>query len=173
VTPTSIDPKPQSYIGANQVQPTIINTSMVYAAARGGHVRELGYAWTVNGFQTGDLSLRAAHLFDNLTIVDQAYSKSPRPIIWFVSSSGKLLGLTYIPEEQVGAWHQHDTQGSFESICCVAEGSEDVLYAVINRTVNGARCAMWSAWRAASSKERSLDLVLCGRGDLADLWQSR
>ena len=25
----------------------------------------------------------------------------------------------------------------FESICCVAEGNEDVLYAVINRTING------------------------------------
>jgi hypothetical protein len=137
ITPTSISVKPQSYIGASGVQPTIINTSMVYASARGGHVRELGYAWTVSGFSTGDLSLRAAHLFDNLTIIDQAYSKSPRPIIWFVSSNGKLLGLTYIPDEQLGAWHQHDTAGTFESIACVAEGSEDVLYAVINRTVQG------------------------------------
>jgi hypothetical protein len=137
ITPTSISVNPQSYVGASGVQPTIINTTLVYAAARGGHVRELGYAWTVNGYMTGDLSLRAAHLFDTLTIVDQAYSKAPWPIVWFVSSSGKLLGLTYIPEEQVGAWHQHDTQGSFESICCVAEGAEDVLYAVINRTIGG------------------------------------
>lgn len=137
ITPSTLDVKPQSYIGASGVQPTIVNTSMVYAAARGGHVRELGYAWTVNGYMTGDLSLRAAHLFDNFTIIDQAYSKSPKPIIWFVSSSGNLLGLTYIPEEQLGAWHHHDTEGTFESIACVAEGSEDVLYAVINRMVGG------------------------------------
>lgn len=137
ITPTSISVNPQSYVGASGVQPTIINTTMVYAAARGGHIRELGYAWTVNGYMTGDLSLRAAHLFDNLTIVDQAYSKAPWPIVWFVSSNGDLLGLTYIPEEQIGAWHHHDTDGSFESICCVAEGAEDVLYAVINRTING------------------------------------
>jgi len=137
ITPSTIDVKPQTYIGASGVQPTVVNTSMVYAAARGGHVREMGYVWTVNGFSTGDLSLRAANLFDNLTILDQAYSKSPRPIIWFVSSSGKLLGLTYIPEEQLGAWHHHETAGVFESICCVAEGSEDTLYAVIRRTING------------------------------------
>lgn len=137
ITPSTIDVKPQSYVGASNVPPTIVNTTMVYAAARGGHVRELGYAWTVNGYMTGDLSLRAADLFDNLTIVDQAYSKAPRPIVWFVSSNGKLLGLTYIPEEQIGAWHWHDTAGSFESICAVAEGSEDVLYAVVNRTING------------------------------------
>jgi len=137
ITPTNVSVVPQSYIGASGVQPSIINTSMVYAAARGGHVRELGFAWTVNGYMTGDLSLRAAHLFDNLTIVDQAYSKSPWPVVWFVSSNGKLLGLTYIPDEQLGAWHQHDTQGTFESIACVAEGTEDVLYAVINRTIGG------------------------------------
>jgi hypothetical protein len=137
ITPTSVSVNPQSYVGASNVQPTIINTTMVYVAARGGHVREMGYAWTVNGYMTGDLSLRAAHLFDTLTIVDQAYSKAPWPIVWFVSSNGTLLGLTYIPEEQVGAWHEHVTDGSFESICCVAEGSEDVLYAVINRTIGG------------------------------------
>ena len=135
ITPSSISVRPQSYVGASSVKPTIINTSMVYAAARGGHVRELGYAWTVNGFMTADLSLRAAHLFDGLTIVDQAYSKAPWPIVWFVSSNGKLLGLTYIPEEQIGAWHEHSTVGNFESICCVAEGDEDVLYAVVSRLV--------------------------------------
>ncbi len=137
ITPTSISVDPQSYVGSAGVQPTIINTTMVYVAARGGHIREMGYAWTVNGYMTGDLSLRAAHLFDTLTIVDQAYSKAPWPIVWFVSSNGDLLGLTYIPEQEIGSWHHHDTQGSFESICCVSEGSEDVLYAVINRTING------------------------------------
>ena len=137
ITPSTISVNPQSYIGASNVQPTIINISMVYAAARGGHVRELSYAWTVNGYMSNDLSLRAANLFDNLTIVDQAYSKSPWPFVWFVSSNGNLLGLTYIPEEQMAAWHHHDTQGTFQSICCVAEGAEDVLYAVIERTIQG------------------------------------
>jgi hypothetical protein len=138
ITPTTIAPKPQTYVGANNVQPTVINTALVYCAARGGHVRELGYAWTVAGFTTGDLSLRAAHLFDNFTLVDMAYMKAPRPILWFVSSGGNLLGLTYVPEEQIGAWHHHDTQGTFESVACVAEGSEDRLYAVIKRQINGA-----------------------------------
>ena len=61
ITPTSISVKPQSYVGANNAQPVIVNNSLVYAAARGGHVRELGYNWQANGFITGDLSLRAPH----------------------------------------------------------------------------------------------------------------
>jgi hypothetical protein len=137
LTPSNVWNRQQAYIGASNVQPTIINTSLVYCASRGGHVRELGYSWESNGFTTGDLSLRAIDLFDNLTIVDQTFAKAPKPIVWFVSSNGNLLGLTYVPEQQIGAWHHHDTDGVFESVTCVAEGNEDRLYAVIQRTVNG------------------------------------
>jgi hypothetical protein len=137
ITPTSVSVKPQSYVGANNVQPEIVNNTMVYAAARGGHVRELGFSWQAQGFVTGDLSLRAAHLFDGLEISDMAYAKAPYPLIWFVSSAGTLLSLTYIPEQEVGAWCHHDTDGTFESCAVVSEGLEDHLYVIVQRTVNG------------------------------------
>ena len=137
LTPTTISVRPQSYIGANDVQPEIVNNTVVYCAARGGHVRELGYSWQASGFVTGDLSIRAAHLFDDLTLVDMCYSKSPQPILWFVSSNGNLLSLTYMPEQQIGAWAQHDTLGLYESCTAVAEGNEDRLYVIVKRTING------------------------------------
>jgi hypothetical protein len=137
LTPTTISVRPQSYIGANDVQPEIVNNTVVYCAARGGHVRELGYSWQSSGFITGDLSIRAAHLFDDLTLVDMCYSKSPQPILWFVSSNGNLLSLTYMPEQQIGAWAQHDTLGLYESCTAVAEGNEDRVYVVVKRTING------------------------------------
>ena len=137
ITPTTISVRPQSYVGASNVQPAIINNSLIYGASRGGHVYELGYSWQASGFTTGDLSIRAPHLFDGHDIVDMTYCKAPLPIVWFVSTSGKLLGITYVPEHQIGAWHQHDTDGVFESCTSVAEGSEDVLYVVVRRTING------------------------------------
>jgi len=137
ITPGTISVRPQSYVGASNVQPAIINNTLLYGAARGGHVRELAYNWQASGFITGDLSLRAPHLFDTYDIVDMAYGKAPQPIVWFVSSSGNLLGLTYVPEQQIGAWHWHDTDGAFESCAVVAEGNEDVLYCVIRRTIDG------------------------------------
>lgn len=137
LTPSSVSVQPQSYTGASVAQPEVINNSMIFCAARGGHVRELAYNWQAQGFVTGDLSLRANHLFDNLTITDIAYQKSPTPIVWFVSSNGKLLGMTYVPEEQVSAWHQHDTSGTFESVCAIPEGDEDRVYVVVNRGTSG------------------------------------
>ena len=137
LTPTSFSVKPQSYIGASNVQPILINSNLLYAAARGGHMREMAYSRDAGGYMSGDVSLRSTHLFDDYDLIDMAYAKAPLPIVWAVSTSGKLLGLTYVPEQQVGAWHQHDTDGDFESCAVVAEGREDVLYVVVRRTVNG------------------------------------
>lgn len=139
ITPSSIKVRPQSFVGSSPVEPLVVNSTLVFPAGRGGHVRALGYQNDVGGYTTNDLSLRATHLFDDYVIVDSAQSKAPVPVCWFVSSNGELLGATYIPEENIVAWHRHDTKnGAFESIAVVAEGEEDVLYAVVRRTINGA-----------------------------------
>lgn len=137
LTPATISVAPQSYIGASDVAPVIISNNVIYCAARGGHVREMAYTWQANGYVSGDLSLRAPHLFDGYTIIDMAYAKAPFPVLWAVSSSGRLLGATYIPEQQVGGWHWHDTEGVFESVAVVAEGQVDVPYFIVKRTING------------------------------------
>lgn len=137
VTPTSIKAKPQAWTGASKVPPLTTNASLVFGAARGGHVRELGYSQDAGGYITNDLSLRATHLFDGRVLVDSAQSEAPYAICWFVSSNGWLLGVTYLPEQNIAAWHRHTTQGAFESIVVVAEGEEDALYAVVRRTIGG------------------------------------
>ena len=129
--------KPQAYVGASDVQPAIVNNIMLYVAARGNHVRELGYSYNANGFITGDLSLRAPHLFDGKKIVDMAFSASPYPVAWFVMDSGELLGFTYIPEEAIGGWHVHETDGKFRSCCVVTENNDDRLYVVVEREIGG------------------------------------
>lgn len=138
ITPETIAVRQQSEIGGNHVQPIVVNTSVVYAANRGGHVRNMIYSQEVQGYATGDLSLRSSHLFDGLTIQDATYSKAPYPVLWFASSSGKLLSLTYVPEQEIAGWAAHDLGGKVLSVCSVPEGREDSLYLIVERTVNGA-----------------------------------
>lgn len=137
LTPSSLSFKVQNAEGASSVMPAVVNSACVYAAARGGHLRELGYSYERGGFVSGDLCLRAPHLFDHLEVVDLAYSKAPNPIIWSVSSNGVLVAFTYIPEEQIGAFSTIETKGAFESAAVVSEGYEDILYTVVKRVVNG------------------------------------
>lgn len=138
LTPTSISARPQVTAGANAARPVVINSTMIYATARGGHLREFGYQSDKNGYSSADISLRAPHLFDGYDIARLAFGAAPYPIVWAVSTSGKLIGLTYVPEEKIGAYHQHDTlHGEFESCCVVAEGDDDVLYVIVRRDIDG------------------------------------
>ena len=137
LTPESISFKAQNAEGASSVNPVVVNSACVYAAARGGHLREMGYSYERGGFISGDLCLRAPHLFDHKTVIDIAYSKAPNPIIWSVSSDGVLVAFTYIPEQQIGAFSTIETRGSFESVTVVSEGYEDIPYVVTSRRING------------------------------------
>lgn len=140
LTPSTLNVSPQGYTGATNVVPVTVSNSLLYAMALGGHIGELTFNYYAGGYITQDISLMAPHLFDYCTIVDMAYSKAPYPIVWCVSSNGALLGLTYSPANKVSAWHHHDTvSGAFESVCVVTEGTESVLYAIVNRTIGGAQ----------------------------------
>ena len=144
ISANNVSVKPQSYVGANNVQPQVVNNMILYCASRGGHIRELAFNWQAQSYLTGDVSLLAGHLFDYYDIVDMAFANAPTPILWCINNVGTLLGMTYVPEQQISAWHHHDTtNGKFESCCVITEtnpygGSEDFLYVAVNRTINGA-----------------------------------
>jgi len=136
ITPASVSVRPETYLGASNVQPVVTGNSVLYVQDRGNHMLEIKYTFESSGYAAEDVSLMAPHLFDGYTITDLSYSTSPYTICWDVRSDGALLGMTYVPKQQVIAWHQHSTDGTFESIATVAEGTEDASYFVIKRTIN-------------------------------------
>jgi len=115
----------------------VTDRSILFAQDRGGAIRELEFSWQTQGYQTTNVSILAPHLFDFHRVVQLAYTRSPLQSLWSVRDDGVLLGMTYVPEHEVRAWHQHITAGAFESACSVAEGDEDSLYVIVQRTING------------------------------------
>jgi hypothetical protein len=137
ITPTSVSIKPQGYSGANNVQPVVTSGSVLYVQAQGSRIRELAYNWETNMYRSIDISIMAPHRFNGYGVSQLAYARAPDPMLWGIRNDGTLLGMTYVPDQQVYGWHAHDTDGTFESCCTVAEDNEDVLYVVVKRTVNG------------------------------------
>ena len=75
-------------------------------------------------------------MFDNFTIVDWSFAQAPHSIIWCVRDDGTMAALTYIREQEVYGWSRHTTDGLFKSVASVQEGDNDLLYAVVERTIN-------------------------------------
>lgn len=137
MTNETIAAKPQSYVGANDVQPVVSNTSILYVSSKGAHIREMKFSWQQQAYEPSDISVMVPHFFDDYQITDLTLTRSPIPSLWAVRSDGKLLSMTYQPEHEIKAWTLHESDGAFESVCAVPEGSTDALYVLIRRTING------------------------------------
>jgi hypothetical protein len=137
LTPESISAVPQSYVGTNSVRPSVYGNTALYVQARGGKLATLAYNYVADGFVVQDVSVLSSHLMRGFTLTDMAFTLAPNGVVWIVRNDGVMLGFTFLADQQVYAWHRHDTDGSFESVASVPEGDEDVLYCIVRRTVGG------------------------------------
>jgi hypothetical protein len=147
LTPDSTFPKQDAHEGASHIKPVLAGGSVIYGHDASGRLRKMDYKWQSSAYFTDDLSILAPHLFDGFTLLDTAYQKAPVRIIWTVRSDGVLLGITYHPEHEVTAWHQHVTgprdpdapelNHDFETSACVKEGTEFPLYVGVKRIIAG------------------------------------
>ena len=116
----------------------MIGGNVLFVQARGSIVRDLSFQEAVRGYRGQDLTIFSSHLFDEYTLDDWAFQQIPHSVVWAVRSDGTLLGLTYVREHEMWAWHRHDFEGgTVEKVCVVPEGNEDILYVIVNRTING------------------------------------
>ena len=140
ITPSNISCILQGYRGASDLPPIGVGNTTIFLQRQAQVVRDLSYQFANDSFTGDDLTVFANHLMEGHQIQEWAYQQIPITCLWAVRDDGVLLGLTYMKEQQIVAWHRHDTPGAYESVCCISEGSEDVLYAIVNRTINGATC---------------------------------
>jgi hypothetical protein len=147
LTPNSHQAQQDLYVGSNSTPPVVIGESILYQQARGKVVRDVHFEQTIDGLAGRDLTLLAGHLFERYTLGSMDYQMNDHSIVWIARSDGTLLGLTYIREQDILAWHRHDTytaagQSVIESVCVVPEDHEDVVYVLVARVINGSTVRM-------------------------------
>lgn len=140
LTPSSIPADQETYLGAHDKAPIPIGNGILYIQARGGVINEIKFDVQVEGLAGKDLTVFASHLFEGYTLNRIDFAQSPNSIVWAPRGDGTLLGLTYLPEQDVWGWHHHDTgaAGQFEDVCVVPEPGEDAPYFIVKRTIGGA-----------------------------------
>jgi len=135
ITPTEINLRQNSYNGASEIlEPIIIDSTALYVQARGSAIRSIGYDFAVDGYRGDDLTTFSKHLFKGKTLASWDFQQTPDNLLWCVRDDGTLLCLTYVREQNILGWSRHDTAGLFKDVCVVTEGTEDVVYVVVERT---------------------------------------
>ena len=128
----------QSSYGSKYMRAIMVNDVMLFVQRNGRKVRELVYSFQKDGWVAADLTLLAEHITQG-QINEIAYQSQPDAILWGINGNGYLTGMTYERDQQVVGWHRHVTDGTFESVAtCYGNGTEDEVWMVVNRTINGA-----------------------------------
>jgi hypothetical protein len=148
VTPIDVAAKGHAYNGASDVPPLQINFDYLYVQSKGSKVRDLTYNFYTAIYTGTDVSVLSSHFFFGYQILEWAWSEEPFGLVWCVRNDGRLLSLTFMKEQEVVGWAQHDTNGLFKSVASITEPAEtipgssvvatvDAVYFVVQRTVNG------------------------------------
>lgn len=137
LTPNSVNAKRHAATGVDSnLTPVQIDNAVLFVDKEARRVHEFAYLWQENAFRAPDLNILSDHLFIDTTI-EAIAAQGTKKIIWVVAADGRMIGLTYMRAEDVVAWHEHTTDGEFESVCCVTEGRDEIPYVVVKRTING------------------------------------
>jgi len=132
-TPTNTRTIKQGTGGSNDVTPAEINDRIIYIQPQGSVIRDLGYSLDSDNYTGNILSIMANHLTRGYQIIEMVYQQDPDSIVWMVRDDGILLGMTYLREQQVLAWHWHETQGEFESVAVIPGDGYDEVWFVVKR----------------------------------------
>jgi hypothetical protein len=133
ITPDNAFRKNQGFRGSANIEPLVAGSSILFVQAFGSVVRDLMYSWEKDKYDSTDRSIFASHLFEGHEIVDWCFQQSPWSVVWCVRDDGVLLGMTYIQEHDIWAWHRHYTDGEVEAIACAPGAEQDEVYLVVKR----------------------------------------
>lgn len=137
ITPTNISIKPSSFNGVATTRPIRLDSYILFVQRNGRTVRSFEYNALKDGYTSPDRTLLADHIGKS-KIKQMSYTAGTPNIIWSIRNDGRMIGLTFDPEQQVIAWHQHNTQGKYTSIATIPEANDDdELWQVVERTVGG------------------------------------
>ncbi len=135
ITPSSLNMREQSYWGSARLRPLVIGNSVLHVQRQGSRVRDLCYSLERDGYAGNDLSVLAAHLFENRLIKQWDYQQSPGSTIYCVRDDGLMLALTYLKEHEIWGWSRVSTRGKFRSVAVTAGSMEDDVYVVAERVI--------------------------------------
>lgn len=138
LSPANIRAGQEGTCGASAGRPESVASASLFIQRAGRKLREMRYRFDSDAYISRDLTILSEHITAP-GLLQLAYAQEPDSLVWCLRSDGKLVSLTYKPEQEVLAWARHETQGHVERICTVYNGATllDELWVVVRRRING------------------------------------
>lgn len=137
ITPTQISAGEHSSWGsAPGIAPAVVGNAVLYTQRSAKTIQQMLFSVYTNKYMSADLTSLSEHLF-GAGVVQMDYQPQFRNqgIVWVVTKTGSLCGMTYQLEQEVFGWHRHltglnqetgDQDIGFQSVAIIeGQGVED------------------------------------------------
>lgn len=161
ITPSALTAHQQTNIGSKNIQPIVVEGRIIIIQAHGRKVYALGYDLNVDGYVGSEISILSEHIFEDKSIIDMVYQKTPDSLLWFLLDDNKtFVSCTYKPEHEVIGWARHDSQYRIGAFAVVQGVSQTELLAIGSSLSN----ALYENLLRISSRLKSNNYLDCGTG---------
>lgn len=112
LTPTNVKVTREGTRGASTSAPVKVDEAVLYIQRQKRKLREMVYVFDSDSFNSPDLTLLSEQVaYGGLNEI--TYQQELDSIIWGIRNDGQLVGLTYLRDQKVVAWHRHIIGGRF------------------------------------------------------------
>ena len=111
LTPTNVRVVREGTRGSASHTPIRIDNVVVFIQRQQRKLREFVYAFDADSYQSPDLTILSNQVAKG-GITEIAYQQEPSTVVWGLKSDGQLVGMTYLRDQQVVAWHRHKLGGT-------------------------------------------------------------
>ncbi|SMG60163.1 hypothetical protein [Cedecea sp. NFIX57] len=137
ITPTNISVKNPSPYGCNNLRPLRVGTEIMFMQRAGKKLYSAAYdPDSFVAYTATDMTVLAEHITAG-GVSDMAYQQQSDPFVWMVRNDGVMISMAIDRTQDVIAWSRHLSEGKFESVACIPSISDDVVYVLASRQVNG------------------------------------
>lgn len=137
ITPTNISVKNPSPYGCNGIRPVRVGTEIMFVQRAGRKLYAVAYdPDSFVSYSANDMTVLAEHITSG-GVLDMAYQQQPDAFVWMVRADGVAVTMAIDRAQDVIAWSRQITEGAFESVATIPSETDDVVYAIVRRVVNG------------------------------------
>lgn len=156
LTPTNFNIKEASNLGSKNVIAAKIDSRGVFVQRGGTRLFELAFSAESGDYGSTETTLLAPDV-GAPGILHIAVQRLPDTRIHCVRSDGVVAVLIYNPAENVLCWVTVSTDGEIEDVCVLPGDTEDRVYYVVKRTINGVTKRYLEKWALEDEARGGVD----------------
>jgi hypothetical protein len=107
-------------------------------------------------------------------IISAAVQRKPETREHYIKSDGTAAVLVFDRDEEVTCWFDVETDGEIEDVCVLPGSTEDAVYYIVKRTIDGATVRFHEKWALESeciggTLNKQADAFITGTGEVEGL----